>query len=37
MNMKKAFIVTITLVSSLTAVAQTKPEVKKGHLPQNLN
>jgi FKBP-type peptidyl-prolyl cis-trans isomerase FklB len=30
MNMKKAFIVTITLVSSLTAVAQTKPEVKKG-------
>jgi FKBP-type peptidyl-prolyl cis-trans isomerase FklB len=30
MNMKKAFIVTITLVSSLTAVAQTKPVAKKG-------
>jgi len=30
MNMKKAFIVAITLVSSLTAVAQTKPEAKKG-------
>ena len=30
MIMKKAFIVTITLVSTLTAVAQTKPEAKKG-------
>jgi len=30
MNMKKAFIVAITLVSSLTAVAQTKLEAKKG-------
>ncbi len=30
MNMKKAFIVTITFVSSLTAVAQTKPVAKLG-------
>ena len=30
MNMKKSFIVAITLVSSLTAVAQTKPVAKKG-------